>query len=214
VPELPAPDLPRLASPIFPRLPTGFPALDTLLGGGWPTGVLTELLVAHPGSGELGLLSPALARLTGAGTGATGVASDAGPRWVMLIAPPWIPYAPGLCWQGLVLDRVLVVHVQHPPAALWAMDETLRSGCCAGVIAWAGTPASQRGGPALLRRLHLLAGRQQAWAVLIRTSRFRQQRSPARLRLELGCPAPDTWQIEIFRNGWRGTGTVTVERHF
>ena len=172
--------------------------------------MLTELLVSRHGSGELGLLSPALAGLTTAAT----VAGDTPARWVMLIAPPWIPYAPGLCWQGLALDRVLMVRVRQPPEALWAMDEALRSGACAGVIAWAGTAAVQRAGYSLLQRLHLLAGKQQAWAVLIRTARSRRQRSPARLRLELLSSSPDTLQVEIFRNGWRGTGAVTVERRF
>lgn len=171
--------------------------------------MLTELLVPRHGSGELGLLSPALARLT------SDTSSDTPARWVMLIAPPWIPYAPGLCWQGLALDRVLMVRVRRPPEVLWAMDETLRSGACAGVIAWwAGTAAVQRVGHSLLQRLHLLAGRQQAWAVLIRTARFRRQRSPARLRLEIQSLSPDTLQVEIFRNGWRGAGAVTVERRF
>ncbi|MBL8202332.1 MAG: translesion DNA synthesis-associated protein ImuA [Chromatiales bacterium] len=208
------PDLAVLASPIFPRIPTGFPSLDALLGGGWPTGMLTEVLVSGPGSGELGLLSPALARLTTGGTAGADDASDAGPRWVILIAPPWIPYAPGLSWQGLDLERVLVVRVRQSPEILWAMDETLRSGTCAAVIAWTGATGPQRAEHSLLRRLHLLAGKQQAWAVLVRAARLRRQRSPARLRLELLSPAPDTLQIEIFRNGWRGTGAVTVERRF
>lgn len=174
--------------------------------------MLTELLVSRHGSGELGLLSPALARLTR--DTSSDPSGDTPVRWVMLIAPPWIPYAPGLCWQGLALDRVLMVRVRRPPDVLWAMDETLRSGACAGVIAWAGTAAVQRVGHSLLQRLHLLAGRQQAWAVLIRAARFRRQRSPARLRLEILPSSPDTLQVEIFRNGWRGAGAVTVERRF
>jgi protein ImuA len=32
-----------------------------LPGGGWPQGVVTELLLPHPGVGELRLLAPALA---------------------------------------------------------------------------------------------------------------------------------------------------------
>lgn len=179
-----------------------------------------EVLVARQGSGEFGLLGPALARLT-AGTRTTDPAIPAS-RWVMLIAPPWLPYAPGLYWQGLALDRVLMVRARQSREILWAMDETLRSGTCAGVIAWAGTrtdneagtTAGQRAGHSLLQRLHLLAGKQQAWAVLIRTARVRRQHSPARLRLELLSPAPDTLQVEIFKNGWRGTGAVTVERRF
>jgi len=175
--------------------------------------MLTELLVASHGSGELGLLCPALAFLTTPGLTTTDVDGES-PRWVMLIAPPWIPYAPGLRWQGLAPDRVLVVRVRQPPEVLWAMDETLHSGACAGVIAWAGTTTVQRAGYSRLQRLHLLAGRQQAWAVLIRTARFRRQRSPARLRLELRSPSPETLQVEVFRNGWRGAGAVTVQRRF
>lgn len=198
-----------LSPPVFPRIPTGFPPLDGLLGGGWPTGVLTELLVTAQGSGEFGLLSPALARLTTAAAPAP-VAGG----WVILIAPPRVPYAPGLCWQGLALNRVLMVRVRQPPEALWAMEEALRSGACAGVIAWAGTTAIQRVGRSLLQRLHLLAGKQHAWAVLIRAAQFRRERSPARLRLELLLSSPDTLRIEVFKNGWRGTGDVTVERRF
>ena len=170
--------------------------------------MLTELLVAGHGSGELGLLSPALARLT------THTQPSVAGGWVMLIAPPWIPYGPGLCWQGLALNRVLMVRARQPPEALWTMEEALRSGACAAVIAWVGTTATHRAGHSLLQRLHLLAGKQQAWAVLIRAARCRRERSPARLRLLLLCSSPVTLQLEIFKNGWRGAGTVTVERRF
>ncbi len=191
-------------APVASLIPTGFAALDVLLGGGWPTGVLTELLVPHPGGAELGLLCPALARLSG----------DAARGWVMLIAPPRLPYAPGLRGQGLVLERLVLVRVRQAPEALWALDETLRAGACAGVIAWAGTAAFPRHARPLLQRLHLLAGRQTCWAVLVRAARCRPERSPARLRLELRTPAPDRLQVEVFRNGWRGAGAVTLERCF
>lgn len=45
--------------------PSGFAALDAELpGGGWPHGVLTELLLPQPGIGELRLLAHALAALS------------------------------------------------------------------------------------------------------------------------------------------------------
>ena len=190
-----------LRSPVITRLPTGSPLLDNLLGGGWPVGMLTELLVTGHASGELGLLSPALARLTTA-------------SWVILVAPPWIPYAPGLYWQGLTLKRVLMVQVRQPPETLWAAEEILRSGACAAVIAWVPATATHRTGHTLLQRLHLLANRQQAWVVLIRSARFRRERSPAPLRLQVLCSSPDTLQLDIFKNGWRGAGAVSVERRF
>ena len=187
------------AGPRPTPLPTGFAALDDALGGGWPAGILTEILVPTACSGELGLLSPALARLTGGG----------GSRWVMLIAPPWIPYPPGLAWQGLVPGRVLTVEVRQPPVALWAMGEALGSGACAGVIAWAGNA-----GRTALQRLHLLAGRRQSWAVLVRAARFRRERSPARLRLVLQPHSVRQFQIEIFRNTRLPPATVILERSF
>jgi len=196
--------------PVVSRIATGFPALDAALDGGWPTGTLTELLVPWQGGCELGLLSPALSRLTTTTTETLAGSSN----WAMLIAPPFIPYAPGLCWQGIVLNRLLITRVRRSPEALWAMEETLRSGTCAGVIAWAGVTAMPRGRHTQLQRLHLLAGKQQAWAVLIRGVRCRQERSPARLRLQLHCSSPTILQLDIFKNGWRGTEMVAVERRF
>src|SRR5690606_24391928 len=45
--------------------PSRFPALDSQLpGGGWPLGMLTELIARNPGVGELRLLVPMLRQLT------------------------------------------------------------------------------------------------------------------------------------------------------
>lgn len=195
------------------RLATGFPALDAALGGGWPLGMLTELLVPAEGSGELGLLSPTLARLTRPQVpSAPSPAATGG--WIMLIAPPWIPYAPGLYWQGLALNRVLMVRVRQSPEVLWVMEEALRSGACAGVIGWTGNTVIHRARYTQLQRLHLLAGKQRSWAVLVCAVRCRRERSPARLRLEVQRLSPAALQLDIFKNGWRGAGTVTVERRF
>ena len=50
-----------------PVTTSGFAALDAQLpGGGWPHGVLTELLLPEPGVGELRLLAPALAAVAAA----------------------------------------------------------------------------------------------------------------------------------------------------
>lgn len=171
-----------------------------MLGGGWPGGGLIELLADAGTSAALGLLSPALGRLTRGD-------ATADPAWVMLIAPPWIPYAPGLCWQGLALSRVLVADVQKGADVLWAMEAALGSGACAGVIAWAG--AASR---IALQRLHLLAGKRPVWSVLVRAARFRHERSPAMLRLQLHLQpgVQGAVRAEIFKNRLHAPGTVTV----
>ena len=107
---------------------SGFSALDAQLpGGGWPHGVLTELLLPEPGVGELRLLAPALAAVTAvAAARANGVVAAAranGPvaaaraagtapadgRCVMLFDPPALLNAWALVQCGLASRHWLVV---------------------------------------------------------------------------------------------------------
>src|SRR5690349_8200829 len=79
-------------------LATGFADLDRELpGAGWPQGSLTELLLDREGIGELRLLLPALERLSRAG------------RWIALVAPPRLPYAPAFARAGIEPSRLIVV---------------------------------------------------------------------------------------------------------
>ena len=116
---------------------SGFSALDAQLpGGGWPHGVLTELLLPEPGVGELRLLAPALAAVTAvaaarangvvvatrangpvaatrangpvAATRAAGTAPADG-RCVMLFDPPALLNAWALVQCGLASRHWLVV---------------------------------------------------------------------------------------------------------
>ncbi len=148
---------------------TGFAELDALLpGGGWPAGALTEMLHDQSGIGELRVLIPALARLSQAG------------RWIALIAPPHIPYAPALAAHGVNLSRILLVHPRKDKDALWALEQALRSGTCAAVIAWPGKVDNPG-----LRRLQLAAERGRTWGVLFRQAREAETASPAHLRFHL-----------------------------
>ena len=92
---------------------SGFAALDAQLpGGGWPHGVLTELLLPQPGIGELRLLAPALAALGhGAGSGSVGAAAGAEPC-VMLFDPPASLSAWALAQCGLSARHWLVVQAR------------------------------------------------------------------------------------------------------
>src|SRR5215831_11280743 len=79
-------------------IPTGFAELDAQLpGGGWPRAALTELLTSRRSIGELRLLAPALARLS---------TDD---KWLVLVAPPHRPFAPGFESLGVNLARLVVV---------------------------------------------------------------------------------------------------------
>lgn len=148
---------------------SGFPALDDCLpGGGWPLGAVTEVLHDQPGIGELRLLLPALAQLSRQG------------RWIALIAPPYVPYAPALAAYGVDLSRVLLVHPRSGDEALWAIEQALRTGTCGAVLAW-----PKRVDERSLRRLQLAAETGRSWSILFRDARAATQSSPAALRLRL-----------------------------
>ena len=139
-----------------------------LPGAGWPTGGLTEILPAHEGIGELRLLGPALATLT------------ANSRQVAWIAPPYLPYAPALVAAGIRLSQLLIVRTSHQQDALWAAEQSLRSGACGGVLLWTDTQDLT-----VLRRLQLAAEQGHALAFLFASPGFHSRTSPAVLRLKL-----------------------------
>lgn len=178
-----------------PGLPTGFAELDAVLpGGGWPLKALTEISIPCAGIGELRLLLPALARLS------------RGDRWLAFVGPPYIPYAPALVAAGVDLSRVLMVHPRAGDDALWAVEQTLRAGTCAAVLAWPAVADTRS-----LRRLQLAAEAGDAWGVMFRQERVAATSSPAALRLRL-APRDAGLGVHILkrRGGWP-VGPLTLE---
>ncbi len=181
-------------------LPTGFAALDRYLpGGGWPRDALTEIVPDRYGIGELSLLMPALAFLS-VGTGYPG-------HWIVWIDPPFIPYAPALERSGIEPDRLLMVRPSVPGNdGLWAVEQALRSGSCAAVLAWLES-ANDRA----LRRLQLGAEENACWTVLFRPGATLRRSSPAALRLRLSA-ANAVIRVEIIKCRGARPGTVVLER--
>jgi hypothetical protein len=150
-------------------LPSGFAALDVELpGAGWPRQAVTEILVDEVGIGELELILPALASLTGAG------------RRTVWVAPPHMPYAPALAAAGVDLVNLLVVRAPERRDALWAAEQALRSGSCQALAAWLPKPRY-----AELQRLAVAAEASHAAAFLFRPLAAAHESSPAALRVAL-----------------------------
>ena len=186
----------QLGRPAEAVLATGFAALDAELpGGGWPARALTELLLPHPGVGEMRLLAPALAAITRA------------PRSVMCLAPPATPCAPALEQLGLDVARVLVVHGRQavPGAAagrrlpgtdaLWALEQALSSGQVGAALAW----LPERLPPDALRRLLLAAQAHDGPVFLFRGLAARTRPSAAPLRLALQPAGADVLSVQVFK---------------
>jgi len=169
-------------------VPTGHQALDRELPwGGWPPGSLIELLAGHPGDG-LGLVVPALARLS------TGL------RWVLLVDPPWHPFAPALAARGLALERLVVAEAGERLA--WGAEQGLRSGACSAVLVWGG-----RWEGAALRRLQLAAQDGDALGFLFRDAAAARNPSPAPLRLRVAGIGAG-YRVEVLKQRGAPPGAV------
>ncbi|WP_193161305.1 translesion DNA synthesis-associated protein ImuA [Microbulbifer hainanensis] len=150
---------------------TGYSGLDALLAGrGWPRGATTELLVNQSGIGEFSLLLPALAAMTQR------------EQMVVLVNPPYIPYAPALAAAGVRLEKLLILHPHGQKDALWATEQSLQSGCCGALLSWQGkqAPADKD-----LRRLQVAAREGDCIHFHFRPQSSAASPSPASLRLQL-----------------------------
>lgn len=195
-------------------IPTGHPALDRFLpGAGWPCDAVTEIACGRPGSGELSLVMPALAALSrGAcpGGGPSGgnprhAALRDEPRWIVWIAPPFVPYAPALVQHGLNLERVLLVHPRGRRDALWAAEQAIHSGSSAAILVWLGAASGTA-----LRRLQLAAGERACLTMLFRPLEALRTRTPAALRLRLAQTLFGT-RVEVLKCRGRHPGVVDVD---
>ncbi|KRC15957.1 MULTISPECIES: translesion DNA synthesis-associated protein ImuA [unclassified Acidovorax] len=147
---------------------TGHAGLDAQLpGGGWPVGAMTEVLQPAAGLHVWRLVLPALAQATAARPGA-----------VVLVAPPYEPFAPALRAGGLDAARLCRVQTTSAAQALWAAEQALRCRDVQAVLAWLPQAA-----PESLRRLQLAAAQMGQLLWVFRPARARQQASPAPLRL-------------------------------
>ena len=106
--------------------PTGYPSLDAILpGSGWPKNALIELLTPHWGIGELQLLLPLMRTITQQ------------KRWILWIAPPYIPYAPALANAGVDIDYLVTIDSKTScKDAMWSLEKALQSENCGLAMAW------------------------------------------------------------------------------
>ena len=167
---------------------SGFPALDAQLpGGGWPRRVLTELLLAHPGVGEIRLLAPSLAAVQ---------QSD---RLVMLFDPPAALSAAALAGLGLDVVQLLIINTRArliPGSdSLWALEQALKSGHVGAVLAW--LPPRLRA--ERLRRLQLAAHAHDGPAFVLRELAMAQRPSAAPLRLALRPAGADVLGLRVLK---------------
>jgi cell division inhibitor SulA/protein ImuA len=170
---------------------SGFNVFDETLGG-WPPGALVELIAQREGIGEISILLPALARLS----------NDE--RWIALINPPYVPYAPALFHAGVDLAKVVVIRATGNTDTLWSMEQTLRSGTCSAVLGWPATMTEQA-----IRRLQLATETGGTLGVYFTQPGAAPRTSPVPYRLRIDGSI-DNVRVEVLK---RRGGGLTAPLH-
>jgi cell division inhibitor SulA len=161
---------------------SGFAALDQELpGGGWPKGALIELLRDGEGIGELRLLLPALKSVVKGG------------EWILLVAPPHVPYAPAFAAGGIDPARVIVVAAAEEKHRWWAAEQVLRASAAGALLFWPQLVSDER-----LRRLQLAAQEGATPGFVFTSTERATQPSPAPLRIRLSV-AERCLRIDVFK---------------
>jgi hypothetical protein len=131
---------------------TGFPDLDSQLpGNGWPLDALTEVMLEQPGIGEMRLFFPALKRVVAEG------------KSVVLVSPPYVPYAPALLQQGLDPSQIALISAPGQKDQFWAFEQALRSRSCGAAMIWLAAVDEKH-----MRRLQLAANNGKGLAIVFR----------------------------------------------
>ncbi|MBU0638616.1 MAG: hypothetical protein KKB50_07110 [Planctomycetes bacterium] len=134
------------------RCPSGLPALDRILGGGFPVASLHELLAS---GGSAAVWTVALMTATRA----------AGRhRWILYLDTAGDFYPPGVAQLGVPLGRLLVIRTRRQSEALWVCEQALRCRAVAAVVA-----PLRRLDTRVSRRLQLAAENGGGLALVIRT---------------------------------------------
>ena len=175
-------------------LETGFPGLNTVFpGNAWPLGNVIEIMAIQPGTVELGLIGPALAKLPAH-------------LPVALVNPPLEPFIQCFWNWQLGTHRWLWLAPTRCLDGLWASEQLLKHNVCGALVCWAPSVSGTS-----VRRLQLAAQRSNTLCILARHAASQHAHSPAHWRL-LASACDHGLQVQLIkRPGPRVPGVVTLD---
>ncbi len=159
--------------------------------GGWQAGQVCEIYPHRYGCGDMHILLPVLATLSHQ------------QQWIMMVAPPAIPYAPALTMAGIDTRRLLMVHPKDRKEALWCVEEGLRSGHCSAVMGW--LPESD---PNSIRRIQLACEASKNFCWLWPDARHQNSASAAPLRLQVTRISAEQANLRFIKRRGRWPGNA------
>jgi protein ImuA len=105
-----------------PRCPSGLPALDAALGGGFVMAAVHELVAANEGAPAHSMALRMAAQAAGRH------------KWIFYIDTQQELYPPGVAQLGVPLGRLMVVRALRSADALWVCEQALRCQAVAAVV--------------------------------------------------------------------------------
>ncbi|WED22700.1 translesion DNA synthesis-associated protein ImuA [Vibrio sp. JC009] len=171
---------------------TGFRQMDQELNGGFPKHGVVEI-TSDLGIGELRLLTPY-------------IKENGKDKLTVFINPPAYLCAEYLAHQGLDLSRVLLIYPENHQKALWAAEQSLKSGTCGSVTLWHPSLEVHQA-----RRLQVASETGQCLHFFFRTEPEEQISLPISLSLQL---KPSAQGLEISANKRKGgwlSSTFTLD---
>ncbi len=176
---------------------SGFPELDTLLGGGFPPHGVVEM--ESIGSiGELRLLAPYLKSSLDKGVTA-------------FIQPPALMNSLFLHSIGLNINRVWIITPEQQRDALWAAEQCLKSGACSNVLLWQDELEIHQ-----VKRLQVASEQGACPLFMLKPNMTNRLSLPVSLSLKLqGSDQGVRVEVLKRKGGWsKGNVDINFQRHY
>lgn len=173
---------------------SGYRVLDRELpNGGWPSAVLTELLLEEPDIGELHLLKNALPQMTAEG------------KTLVLLASAERKLADKLNDWGVDLSQIVLIETEYPAAHIGTVERIMREPNFGALLCWLPEARDDH-----LQRLHAAVSKSKGWAFIFRPMEQHNRPTPAMLRILCHSAASTCISLKIIRRRGIVQGKVMV----
>lgn len=182
-----APSFSRSNSPIFAvrnqTVASGYRVLDRELpNGGWPSAVLTELLLDEPDIGELNLIKNALPQMISNG------------KTLVILASAERKLAAKLNDFGLDLSQIILIETEYPASHIATVERIMREPNFGALLCWLPEARDDQ-----LQRLHAAVRKTKGWAFIFRPIAQQNRPTPAMLRILCRAAASTCISLKIIK---------------
>ena len=161
-------DLEEVQKGDYQNISSGHKNLDLELpNGAWPQSCLIEMLSKETTASEMLLLIPTLKKIASQN------------KYLIMLAPPYLPYIPTFQSFGIREELILVVKTNKVTEKLWVIEQSIRNNSFGALLAWVKEPCTFE----KLRKIQLLAKKGNGLNFIFRSLSAKNISSPSPLRI-------------------------------